>query len=691
MSISIKNISIAIDGTPSKRFDITLEGIDYHLDNFTLYQPLLSHNSLSFSMCKKMPDEIMQDTTFAVCGQIIGKEITVSLETDNIETLSLGSESDKVADVEFKGVIVSASAGRNGSEYNIHVEAQSWDVLLEDNPNCKSFEDNQLNDIISDVVGDYSGNLETTIDARFTDTIPYCVQYNETNYQFIQRLARRYGEWLYHDGKQLVFGNLVKQDSVQLDYPSKDIPSYGVDLKMQHVAFSHVASSYNSYDANQKDGLGEMQKEYNSLSEQVFQASQKQFTKQTLQNLHSGGYADTDGRETVLNVSTKTQARGEKAGMLTYSGNTYCSKLKLGGILTIIDNYITDSVINSKSNVNQNDILITELVHYFSSDEIYSNHFTGIPAECDYPPYSNSDVYPVATSCRAKVTDNEDPNDLGRVRVQFDWQAQQDGSMMTPWLRMAQPYAGGGKGFSFIPEIGEEVMVDFEGGNAERPYVKGTLYNGIDDVDGKWVADNNSANKVKAIRTRNGHTIEIHDEGKDGFIRIYDNEKENYILTFSTDRKLIMLESTGNIEMYAKNNIIMHAGHNIQATADNDIITNSGHDTSETAGNDMFLEARNDQQRTADNDIREHAGNDRTSNIDRNDSLSVSENQFIKIGDNKDEQIEHKLQLTAENIRTEAEDQLLEYSKTHHIKAEDKAVMNAGSRIDIKAGVVKVQ
>ena len=263
--------------------------------------------------------------------------------------------------------------------------------------------------------------------------------------------------------------------------------------------------------------------------------------------------------------------------------------------------------------------------------------------------------------------------------------------MMTPWLRMAQPYAGGGKGFSFIPEIGEEVMIDFEGGNAERPYVKGTLYNGIDDVDGKWVAGNNSANKVKAIRTRNGHTIEIHDEGKDGFIRIYDNEKENYILTFSTDRKLIMLESTGNIEMYAKNDIIMHAGHNIQATADNDIITNSGHDTSETAGNDMFLEAGNDQQRTADNDIREHAGNDRTSNIDRNDSLSVSENQFIKIGDNKDEQIEHKLQLTAENIRTEAEDQLLEYSKTHHIKAEDKAVMNAGSRIDIKAGVVKVQ
>lgn len=113
----------------------------------------------------------------------------------------------------------------------------------------------------------------------------------------------------------------------------------------------------------------------------------------------------------------------------------------------------------------------------------------------------------------------------GRIRVQFDWQAQLDDSMMTPWLRLSQPYAGGGKGFSFIPEIGEEVMIDFEGGNAERPFVKGTLYNGVGDPDGAWLPNNNSSNQVKAIRTRNGHTIEIHDEGNDGYIRIYDNEK----------------------------------------------------------------------------------------------------------------------------------------------------------------------
>lgn len=674
MSISIKNISVAIEGTKSTGFCIELDGTRWRLDNFMLSQSLLSSNMLSFSLHKE-PDERINEISFNVCGAIIGKEVSLSLETESIEKESLKTDTDAVADIEFVGVIIGANASRSRSEFTVNVQACSWDALLNDNPTCKSFENKTLNDIVNDVVDDYSEHLDSEIDARFTDSIPYCVQYNESNYQFLQRLARRYGEWLYNDGKKLVFGKLLVGESIKLAYPSQDVPSYNVEIKMRHVAFNHVASSYNSYDANEKEGVEEMQREYNTLSEQVFQASQACFVKPTLQNLHSGGFADTDGRETVLNISTKTQARGEKASMLTYMGTTYCSKLKIGSKLVIVDNYMPDTSALDRSKVEQDEMLITELVHYFSANETYSNNFVGIPSACDYPPYSDSDVYPVAQSCRAKVKDNEDPNNLGRIRVQFDWQAQLADDMMTPWLRMAQPYAGGGKGFSFIPEIDEEVMIDFEGGNAERPYVKGTLYNGVGDPDSAWLPNNNSSNQIKAIRTRNGHTIEIHDEGNDGYIRIYDNEKENYILTFSTDEKLIKLESTGNIELYAKNDIIMHAGHDINASADNDI----------------FIAASHDMQRTADNDIREHAGNDRSTSIDRNDSITVESNQFVRINDNKDEQVAHKLQVTAENIRIEATENLLEYSNVHQQKANDSMAMNSGNRIDIKSGIVKVQ
>lgn len=680
MSISVKNVIVKIDNNVSKGFYITLDETTWRLDSFSLQQSLLNYNKLIFSMHKN-PVESINDTIFNVCKQIIGKEITVLLDTENIENLSFKTNYDKTAEIRFKGLIFSAVGNRRGGTYTVDVEARSYEALLDDTPNCKSFEEQTLGDIVNDVVSDYSQDINPLVETRFMDDITYCVQYNETNYQFLTRLARRYGEWIYNNGERFVFGKLQEQAPVSLSYPSQDIPYYNMELKMMPVAFNHVTSSYNAYDSTQKDGISEMLRPYNELGDSAFAASQERFTKPTLQNLHSGGFADQDGRETILNVSTKTQARGEKANMLVYSGCTYCSKLKIGTKLTIVDNFISDNRTNAKSNVDQYEILIIGLTHSFSADETYSNQFTGIPVACDYPPYANSDVYPIAPSCRAKVTDNEDPMDLGRVRVQFDWQAQQDENMKTPWLRISQPYAGGGKGFSFIPEIGEEVMVDFESGNADRPYVKGTLYNGVGNPDSAWLPNNNQRNQIKAIRTRNGHTIEIHDEGNDGYIRIYDNKKENYILTFSTDRKLIMLESTGNIELYAKNDIIMHAGHDINATAD--------HDISEAASNDMFLSAGNDQQRTADNDIREHAGNDRTTNIDRNDSLHVGENQFVTVDDNKDERISHKLQITAENIREEAEDQLLEYSKTHHAKAEKEMALNAGNQIDIKASIVK--
>ncbi len=670
MSISIKSIKVSIDGTQSHEFDIEIGGIPYHMESFSLTEQLLQPSALSM-LLHRGPEEHMQEVQFDVCGQIIGKDITLSLETENIEQESLGSSGDKTAEVEFKGIILSATGSRSGTEFNISIQAHSHDALLNDNPTCKSFEMMTLKDIVDDVLSDYAGEMETTVNPHYTEVIPYCVQYNETNYQFLRRLAQRYGEWFYHDGRQLVFGNLVEQDQVMLTYPGQDIPSYHVELRMEHVEFQHVASSYNAFDSELREGLPEMQRSYNSLSDRTFEASQQRMSKVTVQHLQSGGYADDDGRKTILDISTKTQARGEKAGMVTYSGNTYSSHLRLGGILVVRDNYITDYSLSGHSEVQQDEILITALVHNFDDSRVYSNAFTGIPSKCDWPPYSNTDVYAVAPSCRARVTDNEDPNSLGRVRVQFDWQAQQDGNMQTPWLRIAQPYAGGGKGFSFIPEIGEEVMVDFEGGNAERPYVSGTLYNGPGNPDSAWLPGDN---QVKAIRTRNGHTVEIWDQGQGGYIRIYDHGKENYILTFSTDKKLIKLESTGNIELYAKHDIIMHAGHDINASADNDI----------------FIAASHDMQRTADNDIREHAGHDRSTSIDRNDSLTVTENQFVKVDDNKDEQVKHKLQVTAEDIRVEAQQKLMEYSTTHHAKAQNDMALNAGSKIDIKAAMVKV-
>ena len=697
MSISVKNITVSIDGTSSSMFTIQLEGKSWYMDHFSLYQRLLTYNTLTFSMHTD-PLEDQGEPRFTICSYLIGKEITLTLQTDYIEKASnLQSSDEKTADIEFKGVIIDTSGNRSNGSYTITVEARSWDALLEDNPTCKSFENKTLNEIVQDVVDDYSDNLQTTINARFTDEIPYCVQYNETNYQFLQRLARRYGEWFYCDGTQLVFGNMVEKDPVQLTYPGNDVSSYNVDLKMKHTAFSHLASSYNASEANQKDGLSEMQKPYNDLADQTFLMSQERFKKQTLQNLHAGGFADIDGRETILDVSTKAQARAEKAGMLKYSGVTYSSKISIGAKLLIKDNYIVNYEANAKSQVDQDEILITDLVHSFSDDKVYSNHFVGIPASCDYPPYSNGDIYPESSSCRAKVKDNEDPSNLGRIRVQFDWQAELDEDMMTPWIRIAQPYAGAGKGFSFIPEIGEEVMVDFEGGNAEKPYVKGMLFNGIDDPDSAWLVDGNSENRIKAIRTRNGHTIEIHDNYEGGYIRIYDNKKENYVLTLSTDEQLIKLESKGNIELRADKNIIMRAGHSIKVKAGSNIKTEAGKNITISAEEDYYNKsgknfgvwAEGNMAYATDHNMAVRVEEDYTFESN-NSQTQIYDNYELSVDGNSKTLIEGDCTICGNNISLEATNGFQVKSMTNNQKATASMALDSNGDMNVKGAIVKV-
>ena len=562
MSISVKNITLSIDGTQSKKFKIELSGAQYNLNNFKLVQRLDEPNVLTFDLVKN-PEEDISEPQFTVCADIIGKPVTLNLQTDSIETeIAKWAQGAQIADLEFDGLVTGTSATRDSSQYVVHVEAKTWDALLQDHPNCKSYENKTLTDIVQDVLEGIP-NLSSMVPTRHSGEIEYTVQYNENDYDFLKRLARRYGEWFFNDGTILLFGQIGEPEPVVLGYPSKDVPEYSVKMKMRHVDFKQVASSYHAFDSTVKEGKEESEKEMNTLNNSVYEASVSNFVKPTLEQLNMGGIAGEDSREKMLDIAAKSQARSNRAQMLEYTGITYCSNIKLGSKLVIKDNYIASPSDNGKSDVQQDEILITELIHEFDVEEHYKNTFKGIPSNCDYPPTYNPNTFPKCMPSRAVVMENEDPETLGRIRVQFDWQKKQDESMMTPWLRIAQPYGGKDKGFSFIPEIGEEVIVGFEADNAERPYIAGAYFNGIDAPDPKWLP---GKNEVKAIRTKNGHTLEFHDKGNNGFVRIYDNLKNNYSLTFSTDGKLIKLQSSGNIELSAAKDIVLQAGNDFKLT-----------------------------------------------------------------------------------------------------------------------------
>ncbi|OOV19200.1 phage baseplate assembly protein V [Flavobacterium sp. LM4] len=202
--------------------------------------------------------------------------------------------------------------------------------------------------------------------------------------------------------------------------------------------------------------------------------------------------------------------------------------------------------------------------------------------------YRNAIVGEVDIKHRMTIELYLNPKGLGSVKVQFNWAG---GNNSSEWLRMIQPHSGSGKGFYFIPEIGEEVLVGFEGSNAQNPYVLGTQYNGSQSsgyADGQ--------NNVKAIHTRSGIKFILNDGG--GSILIEDPSGNTWKMDGQGNidvnaPKNFTVNAGGNFTVTAGKNISLSAGENIDNSANKDISQTAGHDISQTAAGDFTESANN--------------------------------------------------------------------------------------------------
>ncbi|MDX6184095.1 phage baseplate assembly protein V, partial [Flavobacterium sp. Fl-77] len=178
---------------------------------------------------------------------------------------------------------------------------------------------------------------------------------------------------------------------------------------------------------------------------------------------------------------------------------------------------------------------------------------------------------------------------------------------VSEWIRMIQPHSGAGKGFYFIPEIGEEVLVGFEGNNVQNPYVMGTQYNGQDK---SGYAD--SQNNIKAIHTRSGHIIKF-------------TEEESIIITDKSGNEIQFDTVGGNINITAPKvltmnatNIIMNASENITTTAGVNITESAGADKTTMVGMMLNTTVGGDSMTNVDGSLFENIkGNRESESTDR--------------------------------------------------------------------------
>ena len=527
--------------------------LDDSIFALTMHQKAASHCSFEM-LCSADDFEGRKDYPLKNSRKLLGSRITFHLWQFSKITSS------------FTGVISQIRSQRTDGYSEVVISGYSPTILLEDGKECRSWEDRTLAEIVTEVTKEYpQDTVQTTINPNLKDRLPYTVQYRESDWDFLKRLAARYGEWLYYDGQYIAFGGGYSKTLELIE--KEDIYDYNLDMKLVPQKFD-----YSAYDAKlgkvheaDSERVDIARRVINPFQIDALEASEKAYPKKPSslynRNLLEGGLGE-------LTSVVRRQKQSRRNVMYMYA-KTNNPNIRLGDCVRMYG-WVAGNTMFSTPKVPIETYMVTEIIHHMNiAKDGYWNEIWGVPEDVEVPDYFDEDAVPQCEEQSAVVTDNNDPRGMGRVRVQFAWQ--KNSNRKSPWIRLVQPHGGAGKGFHFLPEIGEEVMVSFEGGNAEKPFVLGAHYNGKEKSG--YTTENND---LKVIETRSGIKIIINDA--EGSLYIEDAGGSTY-----------KMDGNGDIDVKAPKDIKINVGENMNINAGSNLILNSGNQTTMNTGEQMHV------------------------------------------------------------------------------------------------------
>ncbi len=453
-----------------------------------------------------------QTHTLEEANKFLGKRLTAVISYKDI---------DNSPERTFVGVITGVGFSQEKMSLgNIVLTGYSPTVLLDGAPHIQSFggaSPVNMGIIANEVIkqGIDSSRFDVRVDTNDYSQIIYSSQYDETHYNYLARMAEAYGEQFYYDGEVLHFGKLPPQNKpIKLTYGSS-ANDIRVELKAVHTKPQFYG--YNS-SKNEKLTSGETPIQHVSdLAKTAYAHNDKIYKTPALQVAPIKASTHLD-----VEYSQRSTAGSEAVNVFSVSGNTTVPFLHPGCVV---------DVQMRKVDSNESDyftrIMVTETSHEIDTIGHYTGSFEGIASDTGFMPKPEFKI-PKAEPQIATVVSNTDPEGQGRVQVRFDWQTNDT----THFIRMMSPDAGGtdqitqNRGYVAIPEVGDQVMVNFVHSHPDRPFVMGGMFHGGVGLGG------GVDNRVKSIQTRSGH-------------RIVFTEDESIIITDKSGNE-IHLDTTGS-------------------------------------------------------------------------------------------------------------------------------------------------
>ncbi|WP_071150229.1 MULTISPECIES: type VI secretion system Vgr family protein [Bacteroides] len=511
-----KKISISIDGNPLHSFLQVM-----------LKQVINDHHYFEISLDIEV-GETYATHSLEQAKNWLGKKVVIQMGENT-----------------FVGIATHVSLHRaDGNHGCLLLTGYSNTFLLESDQTCASWLDKTLANIVSEICE--KAGVTAQVSPEYTEKIEYECQYRESNFDFIRRLARQYHEWLYYDGKQLIFGKPAVPAGIPLMY-GRNLQS--LDISIQTIARPLAGQSYHSPDGQKYESTSpDAPKGLGNLGHAAFQASIGLFKSPANQSAEP-----RISNKGELDSYFQKKQQSDTAASHYITSESDCYSLTVGSVVDIqtaiqIENFsFAEQTLGS--------YIITEITHIIGSGNSYYNTFTALSATVPSLPAPEVPL-PVAQTQQAVVVSNDDPKKQGRVQVKMNWQS---GDMKTSWIRVMTPDAGmsdkvsTNRGFVFIPEKDDIVLVGFRHDDPNRPFVMGSLFNGNTGAGG------DSGNKKKSLTTRSGCTITIDDDA--GSILITDPSGSKVLLGGD---KTITIDSEEKITLHSKV-IEIHADEKIDA------------------------------------------------------------------------------------------------------------------------------
>ncbi|MGE8552781.1 MAG: type VI secretion system Vgr family protein [Chryseobacterium jejuense] len=532
------------------KLSLVVEGkIIKYYKHFTLKQKASHHHEFSLTLAHDTLED-RQSHTLEEANKFLGKRLTAIISYKDI---------DNSPERNFVGLITKVGFSQEKMSLgNIVLSGYSPTILLDGAPHIQSFGGGQpvnMGIIAEEVIkqGIDKGRFDIRVDTNDYSQIIYSSQYNETHYNYLARMAEAYGEQFYYDGEVLHFGKLPPQNKpIKLIYGS-NADDIRVELKAVHTKPQYYG--YNSSKNEKLTSGGTPINHLGDLAKTAYSHNDKIYKTPALQvaPIKASTHLDVEN-------SQKSSSGSEAVSVFSVSGSTTVPFLHPGCVLDI---HMRKPDSNETSYFTK--VMVTEAVHEIDTIGHYKGSFESIAADTGFLPKPEFTV-PIAQPQIATVIANADPEGQGRVQVRFDWQMNDT----THFVRMMSPDAGGtdqitqNRGYVAIPEVGDQVMVNFVHSHPDRPFVMGGMFHGGVGLGG------GADNRVKSIQTRSGH-------------RIVFTEDESIIITDKSGNE-IHLDTTGsNINITAPETMTLNC-KNMNINVGENMTTTVGMNKSDSIG-----------------------------------------------------------------------------------------------------------